>query len=61
MIADPLRDFHIDAKIEGKELDEALKIFNDNAVDVYALPELIQPILNETGIKIGSQLEIMKQ
>jgi hypothetical protein len=61
VIADPLRDFLIHAKIEGKELDEALKIFNDNAVDVHALPELIQPILKETGIKIGSQLEIMKQ
>jgi hypothetical protein len=45
----------------ASELDEALKIFNDKAVDVHAWPELIQPILKETGIKIGSQLEIMKQ
>jgi ribosomal protein L12E/L44/L45/RPP1/RPP2 len=32
VIPDPLRDFLIHAKIEGKELDEVLKIFNDNAV-----------------------------
>jgi hypothetical protein len=47
------------AKVEGKYLDNMMKVFEDNSIDVVVLPRLTQEMLKMYDIKVGVQLKLM--